>query len=326
MNLVQKAILHGGRLAPIAIPDTFGGMNPSIFIDDDGEILVNVRVVNYILYHSENQQHFPSRWGPLAYLHPENDLRLVTENYLVRLNLDLQMINCTQVKMKNLHTPIWDFHGLEDARLVQWNGVYYLIGVRRDTTPNGQGRMEYTTISLNKKKWTAKEVARKRIVAPGSNDSYCEKNWMPILDRPFTFVKWCSPVEVVHSFPDQPETDQLSLKQGIQPPKDQRGGSQLIRWGNQYISITHEVDLTPNYRGQKDAIYRHRLCVWDDDLNLVGLSQEFSFLDGKVEFCVGIAKYQEDLLVSFSLSDNAAFVLKITKPVVEDLIVEALNA
>jgi hypothetical protein len=337
MNLVQKAISHGGRLAPLAIPDTFGGMNPSILIDDDGEILVNVRVVNYILYHSEHKQQFPSRWGPLAYLHPENDLRLVTENYIVRLNSDLQMTDYTKVKMKNLHIPIWEFHGLEDARLVQWNGIYYLIGVRRDVPDHrtdiegyrpdsGAGRMEYTTLALNKTKWTAKEVARRRIKAPGADDSYCEKNWAPMLDKPFTFIKWHSPVEVVYSQPDKPKTVQVALKQGVQPPKDQRGGSQLIRWGSQYISITHDVELYKNYLGQKDAIYRHRVCVYDDDLNLVGVSNEFSFFEGKVEFCVGAAKYGEDLLVSFSVSDNAAFVLQVPKLVVEDLIVEALNA
>jgi len=112
MNLVQKAVGQGGKLAPIAIPGTFGGMNPSVFIDNEGDILVNVRVVNYILYHSENEQRFPSRWGPLAYLHPEKDQRLVTENYVVRLNSDLEVTDCAKVEMLELHQPIWEFVGL----------------------------------------------------------------------------------------------------------------------------------------------------------------------------------------------------------------------
>jgi hypothetical protein len=323
MNLVQKAVEQGGKLAPIAIPGTFGGMNPSVFIDPDGDILVNVRVVNYILYHSENKQRFPSQWGPLAYLHPEKDQRLVTENYLVRLDSNLAMMNCTKVEMLNLHQPIWEFVGLEDARLVYWDD-YYLIGVRRDTTTNGVGRMELSKIALNKDDWSAKEIDRKRIPAPAPDNSYCEKNWMPILDRPYHFVKWSSPVEVVEF--DGVQTNQVSVRQGIQPPKDQRGGSQLIRWGNCYISITHEVDLFKNYLDQKDGIYRHRLCVYDDQLNLVGLSKEFSFLDFRIEFCVGIAKYEGDLLVSFAVADNAAFVLRTPRVIIEDLIAEALNA
>jgi hypothetical protein len=92
-----------------------------------------------------------------------------------------------------------------------------------------------------------------------------------------------------------------------------------------YISITHEVDLFKNYLNQKDAIYRHRLVVWDKELNVVGLSKEFSFLDARVEFCVGATVHRSNLLVSFGLQDNAAFVLQIPQKVVEDLIVEALS-
>jgi hypothetical protein len=320
MNFVQKAVEQGGKLAPIAIPGTFGGMNPSVFIDPDGDILVNVRVVNYILYHSENEQRFPSRWGPLAYLHPEKDQRLVTENYVVRLNSNLEIKDCAKVEMLELHQPIWEFVGLEDARLVYWDD-YYLIGVRRDTTNNGVGRMEKSKVSIDKDTWTIKEISRERIEVP--SQSYCEKNWMPIVDKPFHFVKWHSPIEVMKA--EGTMAQQVALKQGIQPEKDQRGGSQLIRWGSVYIAITHEVDLFKNYLQQKDGIYRHRLCVYDDDLNLVGISPEsFSFLDGRIEFCVGAAEYEGDLLVSFGFQDNAAFVLRVPRSIVEDMIAEAL--
>jgi len=320
MNLVQKAVGQGGKLAPLAIPGTFGGMNPSVFIDLDGDILVNVRVVNYILYHSENEQRFPSRWGPLAYLHPEKDQRLVTENYVVRLNSNLEITDCAKVEMLELHQPIWEFVGLEDARLVYWDD-YYLIGVRRDTTNNGVGRMEKSKVSIDKDTWTIKEISRERIEVP--SQSYCEKNWMPIVDKPFHFVKWHSPIEVMKA--EGTMAQQVALKQGIQPEKDQRGGSQLIRWGSVYIAITHEVDLFKNYLQQKDGIYRHRLCVYDDDLNLVGISPEsFSFLDGRIEFCVGAAEYEGDLLVSFGFQDNAAFVLRVPRSIVEDMIAEAL--
>ena len=295
-------------------------MNPSVFIDPDGDILVNVRVVNYILYHSENEQRFPSRWGPLAYLHPEKDQRLVTENYVVRLNSNLEITDCAKVEMLELHQPIWEFVGLEDARLVYWDD-YYLIGVRRDTTNNGVGRMEKSKVSIDKDTWTIKEISRERIEVP--SQSYCEKNWMPIVDKPFHFVKWHSPIEVMKA--EGTMAQQVALKQGIQPEKDQRGGSQLIRWGSVYIAITHEVDLFKNYLQQKDGIYRHRLCVYDNDLNLVGISPEpFSFLDGRIEFCVGVAEYEGDLLVSFGFQDNAAFVLRVPRSIVEDMIAEAL--
>jgi hypothetical protein len=327
MNLVQKAVEHGGKLAPLVISEGLtsgtGLMNPSVFVDLDGDILVNLRHVNYTLYHSESAQRFPSRWGPLGYLHPEKDQRLVTENYVCRLNSDLEMTNHARVEMLELHTPIWEFVGLEDARLVQWDGEYSIIGVRRDTTTSGVGRMEKSVIELDKLSWKAKEVKRTRIPAPGPDDSYCEKNWMPILHRPNQFVKWASPVEVVEL--QDNECIQLAVKQGVQPTKDQRGGSQVIQWGSVFLSITHEVDLFKNYLEQKDGLYRHRLCVWDDQLNLVGLGQPFSFLDGNIEFCAGAAVFEGDLLVSFGFQDNAAFILRTPRAVVEDMIIEALE-
>jgi hypothetical protein len=329
MNMVERAVSHGGKLAPLVIPvgltSGTGLMNPSIFIDDDGDILVNLRHVNYTLYHAENKQLFPSRWGPLSYLHPEKDQRLVTENYVCRLNKELEMTDFARVEMLDLHQPIWEFVGLEDARIVQWFGEYYLVGVRRDTTTSGQGRMEFTTIEINKDNWSVKEVARTRIPAPGLDDSYCEKNWVPVLDKPYHFIKWTMPTELVVADPDESVCEQVMIKKTPPAPKDQRGSSQVIKWGSLYISITHEVDLFKNYLQQKDGIYRHRLCVWDEQFNFIGLSKEFSFLDARIEFCVGASIFEGDLLISFGFQDNAAFVLRTPKVVIEDLITEALS-
>jgi hypothetical protein len=226
--------------------------------------------------------------------------------------------------MLELHTPVWEFVGLEDARVVRWNGDLYLVGVRRDTTTNGTGRMEYTRIELDKNNWSAKEVHRQRIDTPFSKDSYCEKNWYPIIDKPYHFVKWTMPTEIVKADPETGKCDQIALRETIEAPADQRGSSQLIPWGNMYISISHEVNLFKNYLIQKDAIYRHRLVLWDSQYNIIGLSKSFSFLDARIEFCVGATKQGEDLLLSFGFQDNAAFVLRVPKLVVEDMILEAL--
>lgn len=329
MNLVEKAVSHGGKLAPLVISHGLtsgtGLMNPSVFIDDDGDILVNLRHVNYTLYHAENQQRYPSRWGPLSYLHPEKDRRLVTTNYLCRLDSNLIMTNYTKVDTSLLDVePMWEFVGEEDCRVVQWDGEYYLVGVRRDTTTNGVGRMEYSRIQLDKGLWSATETSRIRIPAPAPDNSYCEKNWVPILDKPYHFVKWSMPTEVVYADPNESRCEQVFVRHTIDAPADQRGSSQVIRWGNIYLSITHEVNLFKNYLKQKDAIYRHRVLLWDNEFNFIGLSKAFSFLDARVEFCVGAAVHNDDLLVSFGFQDNAAFVLRVPKLVVEDLIMEAL--
>jgi predicted GH43/DUF377 family glycosyl hydrolase len=302
-------------------------MNPSIFIDDDGDILCILRHINYTLYHSENDQRFPSIWGPLSYLHPEEDQRLVTDNYLLRLDNNYDIVNYCPINTTALDVhPIWTFVGLEDARLVKWGGKYYGTGVRRDTTTNGQGRMELSELEVDKDAWTAREVTRTRIPAPIDEGSYCEKNWMPIIDREYQYIKWTVPTEVVQAYPDEIKCTQVSLEQGAVANADQRGGSQVVRWGSYYIAITHEVVLFKNYLNQKNGTYRHRLCVWDEDFKLIGLSPEsWSFLDGQIEFCAGAAVLDGKLLVSFGFQDNAAFILEVPTDIVDILIEEALN-
>ena len=48
--------------------------------------------------------------------------------------------------------PVWEFIGLEDARLMYWDDNIYLSGVRRDTKPDGEGRMELSIIESGAKK------------------------------------------------------------------------------------------------------------------------------------------------------------------------------
>ena len=297
-------------------------MNPSIFIDDDGDILCVLRHINYTLYHAEHEMRFPSIWGPLSYLHPEQDQHLRTKNYLCKLNNQFEVERYCEIEMLNLHEPIWEFVGLEDARLTQWDGNYYISGVRRDTTPNGQGRMEICQIDIDKEAWTAKEVARDRIEVIDTS-SYCEKNWMPILDRSKHFVKWCNPTEIVYA--DANPAERISLKEGNQPPTDLRGGSQVINYGEYYIAVTHEVDLYKNYMGQKNGKYRHRLAVWNSEFELVGYSPEpFSFLDGQIEFCAGFAQYNGSFIITFGFQDNAAFALEVKNELMSEMVAMCL--
>ena len=148
---------------------------------------------------------------------------------------------------------------------------------------------------------------------------------MPILDKEYHYVKWTVPTEVVKANPNEPVCKQVSVKQGKSANADQRGGSQLIPWGDYYIAITHEVVLFKNYLKQKNGTYRHRLCVWDKEFNLIGISpQSWSFLDGQIEFCAGAAKYEDNLLITFGFQDNAAFILDVPNALVEEMIQEAL--
>jgi hypothetical protein len=322
-SFVSIALENGGLIKPLIIPssDTNGTglMNPSILVEDD-KIRVILRHVNYTFYHSEKKL-FQHQYGPLTYVHPEHDMHLRTTNWYLELDnqLEITRYNKIDTSLFDTYEPKWDFVGLEDARIFRWNDKLYTSGVRRDTTPNGQGRMELCEIIVSADKVT--EVSRFRIPTPKDPDSYCEKNWMPILDMPYHYVKWSNPTEVVVVNSDLKTCETVALSQPIWLPTDLRGGSQVIPWGEHYLACTHEVQLFNSEVGRKDAVYRHRFIVWDKNWNIVKYSRDFDFLSGHVEFCVGMDHYNDhEVLMTFGFQDNAAFVLKVSKDTINNFI------
>jgi hypothetical protein len=317
-NFVKIVLENGGTITPLLIPSEntngTGLCNPSIYIDND-KILVNLRHIQYTLFHSELNR-FEHQYGPLVYLHPENDLTLTTTNYLCELDpITLEIQSYTKVDTSKLDIPpVWEFIGLEDARLVKWDGKLYMCGVRRDTKPNGEGRMELSEIV------DGKEVSRFRIEPPIDPNSYCEKNWMPILDMPYHFVKWTNPTEVVKVYPEEGRSEQVHLGQYCNMPADLRGGSQVIPFGEGYLTLNHETYLYNSEQGRKDGTYKHRFTYWDKNWNILKFSDNFSFLDAKIEFACGLAKYKENYLITFGFQDNASYLLKIPAKFLENFI------
>lgn len=321
-NICRTAILGGGSLTPILISTEdskgLGLMNPSILVDD-GELLVNLRNVNYTLYHAEKKQLFNNRYGPLVYLHPEDDRHLRTTNFVLRLNPDLSIRQYFLLDTSELDIePVWDFVGLEDIRLVRWDGKLYGCGVRRDVKEDGQGRMELAELQF--KGEYLHEVKRSRIQPPQLN-SYCEKNWMPVLDQPYTFVKWTNPTEVVKVDVDNLSSETIHLGEEVLPNMpDLRGGSQVIPFQDHYLCIVHDCNLFKNKLDQKDSTYMHRWIVWDKEWNIVHVSEPWSFMDGEIEFCCGLCEYKGDFLVTFGFQDNAAYILRIPKSLINTMI------
>ena len=313
-HFVARALSAGGSLAPLIVPaqhtNGTGLFNPTVMVHHD-DIMVNVRHCQYTLFHAELKK-YEHEWGPLLYLHPENDCTLTTTNYFGRVNRDLEFTSVQAVDTSLLDVkPLWEFVGLEDVRMVRWDDRVYYCGVRRDTTTNGEGRMELSEIDVTAD--PPREISRQRMPAPGTNRSYCEKNWMPVLDLPYTFVKWCNPTEVVRYDPSTQQTHQIHLGEWVAKPYDFRGGSQVIPWGDYRIAITHVAYLTKSESGRKDGTYRHVMVVWDRDWRVVKYGEPWSFLGASIEFCCGMALWQDQVLITFGVQDNAAYVLRVSQ-------------
>jgi FkbM family methyltransferase len=324
MNFVKLALENGGNIHPLIIPssDLKGPAltNPSIY-NDNGKILVNLRNINYTLYHSEKKR-FEHPWGPLVYIHPENDWRLRTWNYMCEMDENMHIKKYNRVDTSSFpDKELWEFVGLEDARIVRWDDKLYITGVRRDLDTIGTGRMELSELEITEN--GVKEINQHRIPIPGDDDTleYCNKNWMPILDLPYHYVKWTNGTEIVRYDIETNKTYRVCVSDWKDLGcVDLRGGSQVLPLGDYRFALLHETYLTKSPAGRKDGIYRHRFVVWDKDWNIVKVSKQFSFLNGEIEFAVGMCEYNNDYLITFGFQDNAAYLLKVSQELVLDFI------
>jgi hypothetical protein len=324
MNFVKHAIDHGGDIKPLLIDhsDLNGPSltNPSVFVYK-GKILVNLRNVNYTLYHSELNK-FEHMWGPLAYIHPESDMHLRTTNYITELDDNLNPIWYSKIDTSDFDTyqPQWEFVGLEDVRLVAWNDKLYGIGVRRDVDTVGTGRMELSEFEISGTQ--VKEISRYRIPGPPPDKEYCMKNCTPVEDKPFHLLKWTNPTALMKFDPSGEDTEVFQTSQHIPGFADMRGGSQVIKWNDGYLTLIHETQLYHSEQGKKDATYRHRFVFWDSEFKEQKFSKLFSFLNMKIEFSCGMCLHKDNVLITFGTQDNAAYILKVSKNFVEAFINE----
>lgn len=337
-NLVKYILNDGGIIKDIYIDgkdsNGTGLCNASVLFIND-ELHMILRNVEYTLHHSEGQQKYQTRYeGPLSYYHRDDYLRLKTTNFYCKLDVDnLDIINYSEIDTTKLHVePVWTFIGLEDVRLVYWDNKYYACGVRRDTKTNGEGRMELSELEINENSATpsvlnVKEVNRNRIQVENIN-SYCEKNWMPIKNKPFHFIKWSNPTEVVTV--DLKTNSSKSIFRSDKThdlPLDLRGGSQLIPWeNNTYLAIVHECKFTPkNHNGYKDSAYYHRFVIWNDDFTINHISERFNFMTASVEFCIGLEEVNNNIVIIFGFQDNGCYALKINKQKFENILFKTLK-
>lgn len=326
-SFTQLALENGGVIKPLLIDakDLTGPSltNPSVLVIKN-KIYVNLRNVNYTLYHSELNK-FEHVWGPLVYIHPENDMHLRTTNYLLELDKDLNVKWYSKIDTSNFDTypPQWEFVGLEDGRLVQWDNKLYLCGVRRDLDKKGTGRMEVSEIEI--KDQQVKEIFRYRIPGPPPDNEYCMKNCTPIEDKPFHLLKWTNPTAIMKfdiSGKDSEIYETNEYKPGY---ADMRGGSQVLNFDGGYLTLIHETYLYNSEQGRKDATYRHRFVFWDKEFKTQKFSPLFTFLDAKIEFSCGLAKYKNDFLITFGFVDNAAYILRVPQKFIKDFINEGIN-
>ena len=323
-TLSKQIIEYGGEIKPLDLKifnrPLHGYFNPSIF-NDQGSLYLNLRSCDYTIFHSEKGSTFLYN-NSLNYFGVEGKSTFTTKNYFAYISTKYLKpeFGCVVVTDEFDKEPQWRFTGLEDARLVKWDGKFYLCGTRRDTESTGIGRMELSEIVVEHA--YSKEVKRYRIPTPGDDSSYCEKNWMPIVSKPYHFVKWTNPTEVVKYDINTNKCQTVVLKEESDKLSNNlRGGSQIIDWGEEhYLGIVHQSYHSYDDQNRFDNEYKQQFILWDSEWNIVKYSPQFSVMGAKIEFISSLTICYGDVIITFGHQDNSSYILRVSQNFVEEIL------
>ncbi|MDA8310903.1 MAG: WlaTC/HtrL family glycosyltransferase [Actinomycetota bacterium] len=286
-------------IAPLpTAPLRFGwaATNPSIASSEDALSAV-LRAVNYELDGSGHLVHAP-------------DGTVRTENVLLCLGDDLSLVDYRMLAepgdVPRYQTGVL---GFEDCRLFRWHDDWWAVATCRDLEPQGICRM--VLLRVDGERWHLEAVLA------GPDATRHEKNWMPfVVDERLHFVYTCRPF-VVYRW----EEEARQLREIRRVPTDcrfagLRGSSQGLRIDDGYLFVTHETRVVGNARPD----YLHRFVTLDATLTPSGISPAFAFVHDGVEFCAGLARRGDDLLLSFGVEDRCAAVAIVPLDEVIDVI------
>ncbi len=280
------------------VPLEFGWASTNPSIANDAHHLVAVsRAVNYELEGSR-------------YLTHDDEGSVRTENRLIRLTEDLSLVDhCLLAEPADLPRHPTGVVGFEDCRLLRWRDSWWAIATSRDLEPRGICRMVLLRVAGDQ--W----VLEAELAGPDAERH--EKNWMPfVVDDRLHLVYSCRPF-VIFCW----DEDEAQLTEIRRVPTDyrfagQRGSSQGLRIDDGYLFVTHEARMVGKY--QPD--YLHRFVTLNASLIPSGISPPFSFVHDGVEFCAGLARRGDDLLLSFGIEDRCGAVAVVPLDEVIDII------
>jgi glycosyltransferase involved in cell wall biosynthesis len=128
-----------------------------------------------------------------------------------------------------------------------------------------------------------------------------EKNWMPIcLGNKLSWIYSIGPSTIV-----VPTSHNVMIQKSPLELEHLRGGAAIPFEGG-WLAVTHEAIDTEEKR-----IYLHRFVQLDESFRVSSVSQAFLFHHHGIEFCAGMAKDDEELILTYGVEDKEAWVLRV---------------
>jgi predicted GH43/DUF377 family glycosyl hydrolase/glycosyltransferase involved in cell wall biosynthesis len=253
--------------------------NPSIAGDGDGFRMI-VRTANYAIER--------------GVLHAEGVLNNI--NYMLSLDADLAVCGVEPIVDRSSGPRRYgsNIQGYEDCRLFRVGDHWYATATVCDLNP-----VDRREIALLR--FEGPDIAT---VTPllGPHPERHEKNWMPfVLGQDLLLLYRCGPTIVLGCDPASGVVNVRAEADSPELADEFRGGSQGVAVEGGVLFVVHEVD-----RSGAILRYLHRFVLLDPALALSAISPPFTFTSDRVEFCAGMALHDQQLVLSFGVSDAAA--------------------
>lgn len=306
-SLVRYALENGGTDTAVLLPNAvlgsgFAAANPTC-LRSGGGILFGSRLVDYGKVVQGDDVRFV---GPA-----------INQSYILRKN-GFSSRNAMFTISDSVPTDIREldfgpgrcesyYKGLEDMRLVGWDGKRYAYGTRWDMVP---GKARICLYSLD----TQEPVLVSVLDSPTGSD--CEKNWSAVEGRPLAFVYSWDPFTVAEVL------DTCSGKCSVTRSDDAvsglpygfstRGGSQVVGIGDgRMLAVVHSSVRDTAAGGLGRLRYRHAFALLDESLVITGVSDWFVFRNDLCEFTCGLAVQDGVATIPYSQVDCTVNVLEI---------------
>ena len=263
-------------------------LNPSIANHPDGGYAVIIRHANY--------RYRDGRYTPL-----DGSGLIKTDNVLARLDDDLRVVSVQAIDDSLARTipAKYPVHGFEDMRLFRHGGAWWVSATVREHRDDGRCEIAVCRLDEN-----ASIVRAFAMESPLGNRH--EKNWAPIEgSKRMSFLWNAEPAVIV-------EVDEVLgatlLPRPIAPEvarSNARGSSQVIEAPGGWLSVVHQAHVV-GPQGNERRHYRHRFIYYDDQWNIVASSHEFFFQFVGIEFCAGVARHRDGIVMSYGVEDRVA--------------------
>lgn len=295
MEFLKYVLSNGSRVHLIdgKFAEPLGITNPSI-IKHNGKLMMNVRTCEYTFFNYKKNNpnnNLGLSWYPLN-IGSNLPANYYSRNHLCKFNDSFDLENVTELFPKQFERKLV-YNGAEDIRLAESENGNMLLSY---STLDADNSISMNIVELNDSLETKSSYKY--------SDHSCEKNWMPILDKPGHYVRM--------AFGDIVELKDTSfIHHGdANAPLEYRGSSQMVPYKDTYICLVHKGDVYADSNGVYKLSYKHMFIQTDKNYNIIAKSRWFTFCGMPIEFTCGMMIEDNKVIIPFSIFDSITLVLE----------------